>query len=112
MLLYHNNFFLIINGCIRLQIEVPGIFTSVVGFTIVAVHRFHDDSVRHGFKISIKQCEQNITEQHIKYKDITSHSPQLRSKRQYNKALNTNIIPHIWELANIVPIPKPNKDIG
>ena len=27
-------------------------------------------------------------------------------------ALNTNIIPHIWKLANIVPIPKPNKDIG
>ena len=25
--------------------------------------------------------------------------------------LNTNIIPHIWKLANIVPIPKPNKDI-
>ena len=25
-------------------------------------------------------------------------------------ALNTNIIPHIWKLANIVPIPKPNKD--
>ena len=24
---------------------------------------------------------------------------------------NTNIIPHIWKLANIVPIPKPNKDI-
>ena len=24
-------------------------------------------------------------------------------------ALNTNIIPHIWKLANIVPIPKPNK---
>ena len=24
---------------------------------------------------------------------------------------NTNIIPHIWNLANIVPIPKPNKDI-
>ena len=23
----------------------------------------------------------------------------------------TNIIPHIWKLANIVPIPKPNKDI-
>ena len=28
-----------------------------------------------------------------------------------NTALNTNIIPHIWKLANIVPIPKPNKDI-
>ena len=27
-------------------------------------------------------------------------------------ALNTNIIPHIWKLANIVPIPKPNKDKG
>ena len=26
-------------------------------------------------------------------------------------ALNTNIIPHIWKLANIVHIPKPNKDI-
>ena len=26
-------------------------------------------------------------------------------------ALNTNIIPHIWRLAYIVPIPKPNKDI-
>ena len=27
-------------------------------------------------------------------------------------ALNTNTIPHIWKLANIVPIPKPNKDIN
>ena len=26
-------------------------------------------------------------------------------------ALNKNIIPHTWKLANIVPIPKPNKDI-
>ena len=26
-------------------------------------------------------------------------------------ALNTNIIPHIWKLANKVPIPKPNKHI-
>ena len=26
-------------------------------------------------------------------------------------APNTNIIPHIWKLANIVPTPKPNKDI-
>ena len=28
-----------------------------------------------------------------------------------NTALNTNIIPHIWKLANIFPIPEPNKDI-
>ena len=26
------------------------------------------------------------------------------------KTLNKNIIPHTWKLANIVPIPKPNKD--
>ena len=26
-------------------------------------------------------------------------------------ARNTNILPHIWKLTNIVPIPKPNKDI-
>ena len=29
-----------------------------------------------------------------------------------NTALNTNIIPHIWKLANIVPIPIPNKNIN
>ena len=28
----------------------------------------------------------------------------------FKTALNTNIIPHTWKLANIVPIPKPNKD--
>ena len=29
-----------------------------------------------------------------------------------NTALNTNIIPYIWKLANIVPIPKPNRKIN
>ena len=28
----------------------------------------------------------------------------------FENALNKNIIPHTWKLANIVPIPKPNKD--
>ena len=28
----------------------------------------------------------------------------------FQTALNKNIIPHTWKLANIVPIPKPNKD--
>ena len=28
----------------------------------------------------------------------------------YTAALNKNIIPHMWKLANIIPIPKPNKD--
>ena len=31
--------------------------------------------------------------------------------RMLKTARNTNIIPHIWKLAKIVPIPKPNKDI-
>ena len=30
----------------------------------------------------------------------------------YNAALNDNKIPHIGKLANIIPIPKPNKDIN
>ena len=34
-----------------------------------------------------------------------------RVPHQYVKtALNKNIIPHTWKFANIVPIPKPNKD--
>ena len=39
--------FMIINGFLRLQIEVV-FFTSVAEFTIVAVHRFDDDSDRNG----------------------------------------------------------------
>ena len=30
----------------------------------------------------------------------------------YNTSLNNNIIPHAWKLANIIPIPKPNKDMN
>ena len=30
----------------------------------------------------------------------------------YNAALNDNKIPHVWTLAKIIPIPKPNKDIN
>ena len=30
----------------------------------------------------------------------------------YNILLISNIIPHTWELANIIPIPKPNKDMN
>ena len=29
----------------------------------------------------------------------------------FKTALNKNILPHTWKLANIVPIPKPNKNI-
>ena len=41
--------FMIINGFIRFQIAVV-YFTSVVGFTIVAVHRFDDNRERNGMK--------------------------------------------------------------
>ena len=41
--------FMIINGFIGFQIEVV-FFTSVVGFTIVAVHRFDDDNDRNWIK--------------------------------------------------------------
>ena len=30
----------------------------------------------------------------------------------YNAAINDNKIPHVWKLAKIIPIPKPNKDIN
>ena len=30
----------------------------------------------------------------------------------YNTSLNNNIIPHTWKLANIIPIPKPNRDMN
>ena len=30
----------------------------------------------------------------------------------FKRALNKNIIPHTWKLANIVPIPKPDTDKG
>ena len=38
---------------------------------------------------------------------ITKHPTNI-----YNAALNDNEIPHVWKLANIIPIPKPNKDIN
>ena len=30
----------------------------------------------------------------------------------YNAALNDNKIPQVWKLANIIPVPKPNKGIN
>ena len=36
----------------------------------------------HGRQTIHKHATELLTEKHIKYKDITSHSPQLRSKRQ------------------------------
>ena len=41
----------------------------------------------------------------MKHQAPKTHRPSWKS------ALYTNIIPHIWKLANIVPIQKPNKDI-
>ena len=30
----------------------------------------------------------------------------------YNRSLNNNVILHTWKLSNIIPIPKPNKDMS
>ena len=58
---------MIINGFIRLQIEVV-FFTSFVGFIIVAVHRFDNDSDRNG----MKQYEQIIQQNTVSKKIFSS----------------------------------------
>ena len=48
---------------------------------------------------------------HTKHTDNNSQGPDKLNIMQAPKtALNNNIIPHTWKLANIVHIPKPNKD--
>ena len=51
----------------------------------------------------------NINIKHLK--NIGKHGLQYLTNI-YNAAINDNKIPHVWKLANIIPIPKPNKDIN
>ena len=53
------------------------------------------------------QCPDKLNIRHLKH--ICLLGLELLTS-MLKTALNTNIIPHIWKLANIVPIPKPNKD--
>ena len=57
---------------------------------------------------AIKQIKNNNSQRpdklnirHLKHIDLTS---------MFKSALNKNLIPHTWKLANIVPIPKHNND--
>ena len=76
----------------------------------------------HNITLTITQVQETIKQS----KNNNSHGPDKLNIRHLKHigphglafltsmlktALNTNIIPHIWKLANIVPIPKPNKDI-
>ena len=49
----------------------------------------------------------NLSIRHLKHIVPLGHT---FLTNMYTTALNKNIIPHMWKLANIIPIPKPNKD--
>ena len=49
----------------------------------------------------------NLSIRHLKH---IGHLGLTFLTSMYTAALNKNIIPHMWKLANIIPIPKPNKD--
>ena len=52
------------------------------------------------------------TVKHATHKAPLKHIGPLGLPHEHvENCFNTSIIPHIWKLANIVPIPKPNKDI-
>ena len=88
----------------------------------------HTWSIQHSTSTHTKHIH-NIQQQnsnHTQSKKNNSQSPDKLNTRHLKHigllglafltsmlktALNTNIIPHIWKLANIVTIPKPNKDI-
>ena len=53
------------------------------------------------------QCPDKLNIMHLKH--ITPLGFAFLTS-MFKPALNNNIIPHIWKLANIVLIPKPNKD--
>ena len=54
------------------------------------------------------QCPDKLNIRHLKH--ICPHGLAFLTS-MLKTALHTNIIPHIWKLADIVPIPKPYKDI-
>jgi hypothetical protein len=68
--------------------------------TITAIAKSTNNNSTGPDKINIKHLK-NLGPKAIKY--LT---------KIFNISLNRNIIPHIWKLANIVPVLKPNKDPG
>ena len=101
-------------------------FTNTVKHAIYKTNIFINRATHtiHGYNIThtTTQVQEAITQS----KNNNSQGPDKRNIRHLkhigslglvfltsmlNTALNTNIVSHIWKLANIVPIPKPNQDI-
>ena len=100
-------------------------FTNTVKHTIHKTYR-HINRATHniqGYNITLTTSQ--VQEAMKQSKNNNSQGPEKLNIRQlkhigplgltfltsmFKAALNKNIIPHTWKLANIVPIPKPNKD--
>ena len=69
-----------------------------------------------GYKITLTttQIQEAIKQSMLKIRHIKHIGPLGLAflTSMFITTLNNNIIPHIWKLASIVPIPKPTKDIG
>ena len=111
-------------------------FNNKIATTSTHCELFHQTSVKHATHKTnrhINRATHNIqgyTHTHYfsgprikQSKNNNSQGPQIKYQAPKNRpsriafltsmfktALNKNIIPHTWKLANIVPIPKPNKD--
>ena len=78
---------------------------KIQGYNITLTTNQFQEAIKES-KNNNSQCPDKLNIRHLK------HLCPLRLLMSMLKtALNCNIIPHIWKLANIVPIPKPNKDI-
>ena len=98
-------------------------FTNTAKHATNKINRYINRATRkHNITLTTTQVQEAIKQS----KNNNSHTPDNLNIRHLKyigplglafltsmleTALNTNIIPHIWKLANIVPIPKPNKDI-
>ena len=77
------------------------------------INRATQTILGHNITLTTTQVQEAIKQS----KNNNSHGPDklnirhLKRTSMLKTVLNTNIIPHIWKLASIVPIPKPNKDI-
>ena len=67
--------------------------------------------VQEAIKLSKNSNSQGPNKLNIRHIKHIGHLGLAFLTSMLKTALNTNIIPDIWKLANIVPIPKPNKDI-
>ena len=73
--------------------------------TIILTTTQVQEAIQHS-KNNNSVCPDNLSIRHLKHigpLGLTFFTSM------YTAALNKNIIPHMWKLANIIPIPKPNK---